>query len=148
MWTIRRVRNCPDAHLDQIVCDKDGVVDWCIVPMEMPLTRFEECWSLPTESLLNTLKPQHSNPNPFANLLWCIDFLTPPTPHRLPAFLKSPMPLKNWCLINARYSKSSLKHSTCFCGIFSKFKTEFYCISFFLTSRLHFWNSLVVTIRL
>ena len=23
---------------------------------------------------------------------------------------------------------------------FSKFKTEFYCISFFLTSRLHFWN--------
>ena len=24
-------------------------------------------------------------------------------------------------------------------GFFSKFKTEFYCISFFLTSRLHFW---------
>ena len=24
---------------------------------------------------------------------------------------------------------------------FSKFKTEFYCISFFLPSRLHFWNS-------
>ena len=39
------------------------------------------------------LKPQHSNPNPnpFANQLWCIDFLTPPTPliipHRLSAFL-------------------------------------------------------------
>ena len=38
-------------------------------------------------------KPQHSNPNPnpLANQLWCIDFLTPPTPliilHRLPAFL-------------------------------------------------------------
>ena len=30
---------------------------------------------------------------------------------------------------------------------FSKFKTEFYCISFFLTSRLHFWNSPAVTIR-
>ena len=36
------------------------------------------------------LKPQHSNPNsnPLANQLWCIDFLTPPTPliipHRLP----------------------------------------------------------------
>ena len=27
------------------------------------------------------LKPQHSNPNPLANQLWCIDFLTPPTPH-------------------------------------------------------------------
>ena len=73
------------------------------------------------------LKPQHSNPNPLANQLWCIDFLTPPTPliipHRLPAFLESLMPLKNWCLIHARWSKSSLKHSIRFCGIFSKFKT-------------------------
>ena len=51
VWTIRRVRNRLDAHLGQIVCDKDGVGDWCIVQMEMPLTRFEECWPLPTESL-------------------------------------------------------------------------------------------------
>ena len=83
------------------------------------------------------LKPQHSNlnPNPLANQLWCIDFLTPPTPliipHRLPAFLESLMPLKNWCSIHARWSKSSLKHFICFSGIFSKFKTEFYCILFF-----------------
>ena len=83
-----------------------------------------------------SLKPQHSNPNlnPLANQLWCIDFLTPPTPltipHRLPAFLESLMPLKNSCLIHARCSKSSLKHSIRFCGIFPKFKTEFYCISF------------------
>ena len=82
------------------------------------------------------LKPQHSNPNSLANQLWCIDFLTPPTPliipHRLPAFLESLMPLKNRCSIYARWSKSSLKHSIRFCGIiFSKFKTEFYCISFF-----------------
>ena len=41
----------------------------------------------------NPLKPQHSNPNPnpLANQLWCIDFLTPSTPlillYRLPAFL-------------------------------------------------------------
>ena len=40
-----------DAHLAQIVCDKDGVVDWCIVLVEMPLTRFEERWPLPTEFL-------------------------------------------------------------------------------------------------
>ena len=48
------------------------------------------------------LKPQlsnpNSNPNPLANQLWCIDFLTPPTPliisHRLPSFLESLMPLK------------------------------------------------------
>ena len=39
-------------HLGQKVCDKDGDVDWCIVLVEMPLSRFEECWPLPTESLL------------------------------------------------------------------------------------------------
>ena len=71
------------------------------------------------------LKPQHSNPNtnPLANQLWCIDYLTPPTPliipHRLPAFLESLMPLKNSCLIHTRWSKSSLKHSIRFCGISS-----------------------------
>ena len=43
VWTKGRLRNCLDAHLGQIVCDKDGVVDWCIVLVEMPLTRFEEC---------------------------------------------------------------------------------------------------------
>ena len=75
------------------------------------------------------LKPQHSNPNskPLANQLWCIDFLTPPTPliipRRLPGFLESLMPFKNWCSMHARCSKSSLKHSICFCGIFFKFKT-------------------------
>ena len=86
------------------------------------------------------LKPQYSNlnPNPLANQLWCSDFLTPPTPliipHRSPAFLESLMPLKNWCSIHVRWSKICLKHFIRFCGIiFSKFKTEFYCISFFLT---------------
>ena len=52
VWTIGKVSNCLDAHLAQIVSDKDGVVDWCIVLAEMPLTRFEECWPLPMESLL------------------------------------------------------------------------------------------------
>ena len=51
VWTIARLRKCLDAYLSQIVCDKDGIVDWCIVLVEMPLTRFEECWPLPTESL-------------------------------------------------------------------------------------------------
>ena len=51
VWTIGRVRNCIDAHLGQIVCDEDGVLDWCIVLMEMPLTQFEECWPVPMESL-------------------------------------------------------------------------------------------------
>ena len=85
------------------------------------------------------LKPQHSNPkskpNPLTDQLCCIDFLTPPTPliipHSLPAYFESLMPLKNWCLIHARFSKSSLKYSIRFRGIFFKFRTEFYCISFF-----------------
>ena len=74
------------------------------------------------------LKPQHSNPNPnpLVHQLWCTDFLTPSTPliipYRLLAFLESLMPLKNWCSIHARWSKSSLKHSIHFCGIFPSLK--------------------------
>ena len=83
------------------------------------------------------IKPQHSNPNsnPLANQLWCIDFLTPPTPliipHRLPAFLESLMTLKNWCSIHARCSKINLKHSIRFCDIFPILKQNFiaYCSS-------------------
>ena len=44
------------------------------------------------------------------NQLWCSDILTPPTPliipHRLPAFLESLMPLKNWCSIHANGRKA------------------------------------------
>ena len=95
--------------------------------------------SSPRISSWTPLKPQHSNPNPYsntlANQLSCIDFLTPPTPlilpHRLCAFLEYLMPLKNWCSIRARWAKRSLEYSIRFCGIFSKFKIEFYCISFF-----------------
>ena len=82
------------------------------------------------------LKPQHSNlnpnPNPLANQLWSIDFLTPPTPliipHRLPAFLESLIPLQNWCSIHARCSKSSLYVSVSF---FQSLKQNFiaYCSS-------------------
>ena len=80
------------------------------------------------------LKPQPSNPNPkpspLANQFGCIDLLTPATPlifpHRLSAFLESLMPLKNWCSIHARFSKSSLKHSIrCFCSIFPSLKHNF-----------------------
>ena len=64
-----------------------------------------------------------------AKQLRCSDFLTPPTPliipHKLPAFLKSLMPLKNWCSIHARWSKSSLTHSIRFCGIFPSLKHNF-----------------------
>ena len=100
------------------------------------------------------LKPLHSNPipNPLANQLWCIDFLTPSTHH------PSQTPYLPWIsyatqklmLDSCKMVENSLKHSIRFCGIiFSKFKTEFYCISFFYSvpaSRLHFWNSPAVTI--
>ena len=77
------------------------------------------------------LKPQHSNPNPnpLANQLWSIGFFIPPTPliipHRLPDILESLMPLKNSCSIHARWSKSSLKHSIRFYGIFPSLKQNF-----------------------
>ena len=130
-WSCRLV-HCPGGNATELIwrvlASSDGISFWTL------------------------LKPQHSNPNPLTNQLWCTDLLTPPTshiiPHRLPAFLESLMPLKNWCSIHARCSKSSLKHSIHFCGIFAKFKTVYYCISFFLTSGLHFWNSPAVTIRL
>ena len=57
-----------------------------------------------------------------ANQLWCIDFLTPPTPliipHRPPAVLESLKPLKSWCSIHAKCFKSSPKHSIRFSAIF------------------------------
>ena len=92
-------------------------------------------WRVPASSQgiypWTPLKPQHNNPNPnsLTNQLWSIEFLTPPTPliipHRFRGLLESLMPLKNWCSIHSRCSKSSLKHSIRFCCIFSKFKTEF-----------------------
>ena len=79
------------------------------------------------------LSPQHSNhkrnPNPFAYQLWCIDFLTLPTPiidtHRLLAFLESLMPLKNWCSIHATCSKSRVKYSIRSVAFFPSLKQNF-----------------------
>ena len=93
-WSCGLVR-CPDGNATdpiwRVLASSQGISSW------------------------TPLKPQHSNPNRLAYQLWCIDFLTPPTPliipHRLPAFLESLMPLKNWCSIHARCSKCSLKHS-------------------------------------
>ena len=59
-------------------------------------------------------------------IYWLLTPLTPLiTPHRFPAFLESLTPLKNWCLIHARWSKSSLKHSIRFCDIFPSWKHIF-----------------------
>ena len=126
--------HCPGGnandHIWRVLASSDGILSW-------------------TRS-----KPQHSNPNPnpLANQRWCIDFLTPVTlltiPHRLPAFLESLTLLKNWCSIHARWSKSSLKHSIHFCGIFPSLKQNSISYRSCKVSRLHFWNSPAVTIRL
>ena len=69
-----------------------------------------------------------------ANQLWCSDFLTPPKPliipHRLPAFLKSLMPLKNWYLIHARWSKTVLSIPYVSVAFFSSLKQNFIAYSF------------------
>ena len=94
-------------------------------------------------SFWTPLKPQHSNPNPnpFANQLWSIDFLTPPTPliipYRLSGFLESLMSLKcHRCSIYARRSKSSLKHSMHFCDIFPSLKKNFIA---YRSSKVSYW---------
>ena len=114
-------------------------LSWCPSRMEL-WTATGPIWRVLASSdeisSWTPLKPQHSNPNPnpLANQLWSIDFLTPPTPlifsHRLPAFLESLMPLKNWCPIHARCSKSSQKHSIRFCGIFPSLKQNFIAYRF------------------
>ena len=80
------------------------------------------------------LKPQYSNPNSnincLANQLWSIDFLIPPTPliipHKLPVCLPwISYATQNWCSVHIRCSKSSMKHSTRFCGIFLSLKQNF-----------------------
>ena len=78
------------------------------------------------------LKPQHSNPNPLANQLWCI--LTSLLLPHLPLSLTDSLPSLNYLChsktdawFKQDASKTGLKHSRHFCGIFSKLKTEFYC---------------------
>ena len=84
-------------------------------------------------SAWTSLKPRHSNPNPkpLANQLWSIDFLfSSHTSHH---------PTQTSCLPWISYTTQKLmlalckmfeKQSEAF-HTFSKFKTEFYCISFF-----------------
>ena len=54
--TVGRLRNCLDVYLGQIVCDKDGVVDWCLVLLEMPLTDLKSVGLFRRNLFLNSLK--------------------------------------------------------------------------------------------
>ena len=116
--------------------------------------------------LLNSLKTQHSNPNPnsVANQLCVLTSLL--LPHPSSSLTDSLASLNLLChtKTDARFMRDAPKAVWSIPYIseafFSKFKIEFYCISFkiefycisffwsVLTSRLHFWNSPAVTIRL
>ena len=97
------------------------------------------------------LKTQHSNLNlnHLANQLWYIWL-----PYSSHTFHH---PSQTHCLHWIAYATQKLMLDSCKMGsksipyvsvaFFSKFKTEFYCISFFSSVRLHFWNSPAVTIR-
>ena len=52
----REEMNCLDAHLGQIVCDKDGVVDWCIVLVEIHWPDLKSAGLFPRNLFLNSLK--------------------------------------------------------------------------------------------
>ena len=98
------------------------LVNYCVYSSHNDIKLCTYCLYRPTTFLIHEILY-------LAKQLWCSNFLTPPLlliiPLRLPAFLESLMQLKNWCSIHARLSKSILKHSTGFCGIFPSLKQNF-----------------------
>ena len=82
------VRNCLDAYLGQIVCDKVCRLVHCSGG-----NATDPIWRVLASSLgisyWTPLKPQHSSPNPnsLANQLWCIDSLL--LPHLLSSLTDS-----------------------------------------------------------
>ena len=62
-------------------------------------------------SFWTSLKPQHSSPNPntLANQLWCIDFLTPPTPPIIPRRLLPSLNLSYHSKTDARFMQDGRK---------------------------------------
>ena len=126
--TIGRLKSCLDVHLAQIVCDKDEVVDWCIVLLEMPLTRSEECWSLPKESLPEL--PQNLNIVTLTLTLWPINsdvLISLHLPHLSSSLTYSLPSLNPLChsKTDVRFMQDGLNHSIRFCGIFPSLKQDF-----------------------
>ena len=110
-------------------------------------------WRVLTSSLgisfWTPLKPQHSNPNPLANQLWCIDFLTPPTPltipHRLPAFLEISYATQKLMLHSCKMlQKQSDAFHTFLRHFFPSFKQNFiaYC-----SSKVSLWPDCIFKIH-
>ena len=82
------------------------------------------------------LKPQHSNPNPnpLANQLWCIDFLTPPSPHH---------PSQTPCLPWISYATQKLMLDSC--KMLQKQSEAFHT---FLWHLFQVWNRILLHIGL
>ena len=125
---------CMGTFIDSTLASFEVISSGCYA-LVIPFQQLLEC---PMEVLLcervNDLRHSLFHLlNCLASQLWCIDLGSQYTrgsqyiiPHRLPAFLESIMPLKNWCSIHARCSKSSLKHFIRFCGIiFPSLKQNF-----------------------
>jgi len=128
--------HCPSENptdpIERVLAFSNGISSW--IPLK-PQPQFPHwhhtgtyCFYRHTMVLIKEIASLVTQP-------WRSDFPTPLTPliipHRLPAFLESLVPLKKRCSIHAKRSIHNLKHTIRFCGSFSKFKTEFYCISFF-----------------
>ena len=131
------VRNCLDTYLCQIVCDKDGVVDWCIVLLEMALTRFDGCCPLPTESLPEL--PSNLKIVTLTLTFWPINsgvLTSLLLPHPSSSLIDSLPSLNLLChsklmLDSCKMLQKQSEAFHTFLWHFSKFKTEFYCILFF-----------------
>ena len=108
------MRNCLDPHLGQIVCDKERVVDWCIVLVEIPLTRFEDCWPPPTESLAEHPYNLNIVTLSLTLTLWPINsgvLTSLVLPHVSSSLIDSLPSLNLWCRSNndARFMQDSPK---------------------------------------
>ena len=94
------------------VCDKDEVVDLCIVLVKTLLTRFEECWPLPTQSLPEL--PLNLNIVTLTLTLWPINsvVLTSLLLSHLSSFLSDFLPSLNLLCpskTDARFMQDALK---------------------------------------
>ena len=72
-------------------------------------------------------------------------------PSQTPGFLESLMSLKHWCLIHARFSKSSLKHSIHFCVSMETYWMHTYVIvgqykCIYIYIYMHLWKLNIVVI--
>ena len=108
VWTIERVRNCLDAHLGQMICDKDGLVHCPGANANNPIWRL-----LASSDGISSHTSHHPSQTP------CLPSLNLLCHSKTDARFMQEAPKTVWSVPYV------------FVAVFSKFKTQFYCISFF-----------------